>query len=383
MTERIKVNGFHPNYIEAAIVGERQRVADASPGGRNQTLFTAAALGSLPIPGNDIVRELTTAAMQCGLVKDDGRHSVVSTINSGLRAGRQSARRAPDGSRSNGGAYVKPSPPLAPIIVEPKLAAVVQLAGPLPACDAPDKFVSGDSDGPPKRVDELRRHVYRRDGVAVRVKIKVDPGQTSYVNSYAVAKDNGVSGWQAKKPEGYVAVPYVGEVNSFDSELAGDDILWPEGEKDVDTLGRLNLPAFAFGGTGDGLPDEAAAYLASRRVVILSDNDDGGRAHADKKAALAHAAGAASVRVVHFPELPPKKDVTDFIEAGGTIEQLIERIEATPQCMPPAGEGAGRVEPQCGLVIRCAADIEPEPINWLCRSRRLSPISTTRFRTEV
>ena len=35
----------------------------------------------------------------------------------------------------------------------------------------------------------------------------------------------------------------------IDAELTGDDILWPEGEKDADGLGLRNLPAFTFGGT--------------------------------------------------------------------------------------------------------------------------------------
>ena len=70
------------------------------------------------------------------------------------------------------------------------------------------------------------------------------------------------------------------------SELIADDIGWPEGEKDIDSLSGLNLPAFTFGGVGDGLPDGIGHYLKDRRLVILADNDDAGRKHADKKAAV-------------------------------------------------------------------------------------------------
>ena len=87
---------------------------------------------------------------------------------------------------------------------------------------------------------------------------------------------------EAKKPDGYVAVPYVSAVNPFDLELSGDDILWPEG-KDVDTLGARNLPAFTFGGTGDGLPIEAAGYLKGRRIVISCRQRQRPRSCGEKK----------------------------------------------------------------------------------------------------
>ena len=109
-----------------------------------------------------------------------------------------------------------------------------------------------------------------------------------------------------------------------------DHILWPEGEKDVDTLSSLNLPAFTFGGVGDGLPAGIEHYLTDRHVVIPADNDDPGRKHAEKKAELAERAKAASIRIVHFPELPAKGDVSDFIVNGGTVEELDARINAAP-----------------------------------------------------
>jgi len=55
-----------------------------------------------------------------------------------------------------------------------------------------------------------------------------------------------VIGWQGKRPDGYRDVPYIGAVDPFDPELAGDTIFWPEGEKDCDTLGNINMPAFTF-----------------------------------------------------------------------------------------------------------------------------------------
>jgi putative DNA primase/helicase len=194
---------------------------------------------------------------------------------------------------------------------------------------APKIFQWGD-DGPPIKPDEMRRHVYRSGGCPLRIKIKLSDGK--YLQWYrAVGADGVPIGWQSRKPVDYHSIPYVTQVlDPFDSELVADEIYWLEGERDVESLNKLNLPAFTFGGVGDGLPDDITEYLKGRKIVVLADNDDPGRAHAEKKAAAAHAAGAAAIKVLHFPELPPKSDVSDFIGGGGTAEQLLERIDDAP-----------------------------------------------------
>jgi drug/metabolite transporter (DMT)-like permease len=173
----------------------------------------------------------------------------------------------------------------------------------------PDKdgkpwFQIGGNEGPPKRADEKRRHVFVRESEPVRIKIMLENGGA--VNWYRVQAADSALGWQARKPDGFHEVPYVGGADPFDREVITDDIYWPEGEKDVDTLNRLGLLATTFGGTADGLPEGCAAYFVGRNVVVLADNDTGGRQHAEKKAALV-APVAASVRAVHFAELPEKE----------------------------------------------------------------------------
>jgi hypothetical protein len=232
---------------------------------------------------------------------------------------------------------------------------------------APKIYPWGDA-GPPVRNDEIRRHVYSLDGRAVRAKIKRDGA--GFVNWYRV----GDEGWQAKKPDHYEPIPYrSAAIDPFDSDLIGDEILWPEGEKDVDILSRINLPAFTFGGTGDGANGNIGHYLKDRRLVILADNDDPGRAHADKKAAIAHAAGAAAIKILHFAELPPKGDVSDFIAGGGSIEQLTARIDAATiwsPTAPPAPQAASIATANFSeLVIRRASDIVPQPVVWLWPGR--------------
>jgi Protein of unknown function (DUF3987) len=210
---------------------------------------------------------------------------------------------------------------------------------------AAPKIYQGGEEGPRRFTREVRRHVYRNDsGKTVRVKIKLING--NYANIYRVSENGPSVAWQAKKPEGYSPVPYISSsLNPFDPELNADQLLWPEGEKDTDTLDKVGLPAFTFGGVGDGLADDVKSVigdrglLSNRHVVILADNDEAGRIHADKKARFAHSVGVASIKIVHFPELPEKGDVSDYFAAGGTAGALAALIRDAEQWSPVNGNG--------------------------------------------
>jgi hypothetical protein len=90
------MNGFDPEYIRAAIQNEATRVALAAASTRNDTLNKAAFnLASLGVPGSEIIHSLRTAALQCGLKNGE----IYSTINSGMRAGRQHPRSTPANGR--------------------------------------------------------------------------------------------------------------------------------------------------------------------------------------------------------------------------------------------------------------------------------------------
>jgi len=129
----------------------------------------------------------------------------------------------------------------------------------------------------------------------------------------------------------------------------------------LDTLVRLGLSAITFGGTGDGLPEGCNDYFAGRNVVVLADNDTGGREHAEKKAALA-APVAASVRVVHFAELAEKGDVSDWIDLGKDRRYLERRVDETPFWKPVQILDS---PPVTGLDVVCMANVKPSPIEWL------------------
>ena len=131
---------------------------------------------------------------------------------------------------------------------------------------------------------------------------------------------------------------------------AGQTIHVVEGEKDADNLvKKLGLVATCnCGGAGKWLPEghrnwklyhrEYSKSLQGAHVVILPDNDDPGRKHAEAvKTALEGI--AADVKVIHLPGLPAKGDVSDWIAAGGTAEELKKLIENPPP-EPPAKEPA-------------------------------------------
>jgi putative DNA primase/helicase len=221
-----------------------------------------------------------------------------------------------------------------------------------PDQDGKPRFVISGEEGPRIRNDERRRHVYRQGGVPVRIKIIRDNGDA--FNVFRVADDS-ATGWQYRKPEGFQTVPYFVGSDPFGS----DQLFWPEGEKDVETLARLGLPAFTFGGTGDGLPDGCAAYVAGRAVVILSDNDSGGRKHGDEKAAAVHGV-AASVRVVHFPDTADKGDITEWIAAGHTAAELAERTAAAVQWQP-AVIAPDETKASGDIAATAPAILEPAP----------------------
>jgi len=223
-------------------------------------------------------------------------------------------------------------------------------------------FVVAGDEGPARRDDESRRHVYRQGGVPIHIKIIKTNKKAS--NAYRVTDVDGTTGWQFEKQDGFKTISYfVGDDDPFETDQAA--LYWPEGEKDVETLARLGLPAFTFGGTGDGLPQGCEQYVTDRSIVILADNDDGGRKHAKAKAVLA-ATVAASVRVIHFPELDNKQDVTDWIDAGHTAGELAERVEDTEYWQPAVADALaeedddtdGRAPKQADVLINLAQSAE-------------------------
>lgn len=114
-----------------------------------------------------------------------------------------------------------------------------------------------------------------------------------------------------------------------------------EGEKDVETLRAHGLIATTNpGGAGKWLPS-MSKFLRDRHVVVLPDNDVAGENHAQDVATKLLGI-ARSIRIVRLPNLPPKGDVSDWLAAGGTAEELEQLVRESAEEPREASPGAGQ-----------------------------------------
>ena len=330
------------SYARAALDAECSDLAATGHGRNGQVNTCAFKLGQF-VPGGYLNRPevehcIMAAAEASGIVRKDGSAAVRASMKSGLEAGMRQPRNLGSGE-----------PPRATVhILRPK----PQLSG----VDLPD-WIEPDEEGKPKFIslgqaepkrfdDEVRRHVYMRDGEPVRVKTKNQQGR--FTNWFRVRRpSDGAVGWQAKKPAGWIDVPYVpaGAPNPFDPERRGEMIAWPEGEKDADNLAARRWLAFTFGGTSD-CPD-LAGLLEGHHVIIMGDNDAPGEKAVSRKVEAALQAGAATVKVVRFPDLPEGGDVSDFFDQGGQDDDLLDRAERIdPTTWQASSENDTEFQPQ-------------------------------------
>jgi hypothetical protein len=105
-----------------------------------------------------------------------------------------------------------------------------------------------------------------------------------------------------------------------------------EGEKDCDRLADLGLVSTTSGAAGSWRP-EFAEYFVGREVVVLPDSDGPGLDHADRVARSLHQV-ARRVRLVWLPG-PEKSDVSDWLDAGHSVEELLAIVARTPDYEPP------------------------------------------------
>lgn len=98
-----------------------------------------------------------------------------------------------------------------------------------------------------------------------------------------------------------------------------------EGEKDADRLAQLSLLATTNSGGAKKWKSQYSKTLKDRDVVILPDNDDAGHKHA-LKVATELLEFAASVKIVPLPGLAEGQDISDWLDASHTIDELQELV---------------------------------------------------------
>ena len=103
-------------------------------------------------------------------------------------------------------------------------------------------------------------------------------------------------------------------------------VLIPEGEKHVNRLYDLGLIATCNVGGAEKWTSELSPHIKGRKVCILPDNDDPGRKHG-RKVAENLCQFAKEVKVLPLPGLGPKGDVINWLDGGGTVEELFRFLE--------------------------------------------------------
>lgn len=111
---------------------------------------------------------------------------------------------------------------------------------------------------------------------------------------------------------------------------AGMLILIAEGELCVDLIReKFDFPATTNSGGAGKWTNEHSKWFTGAHVAILPDFDEPGRKHAELIAESLKGV-ASSVKVISLPGLSEREDIADWIDRGGTREQLEQIIDSTP-----------------------------------------------------
>jgi hypothetical protein len=195
---------------------------------------------------------------------------------------------------------------------------------------------------------------------------------------------DGRGGWKfgAGCMDGVAPLPYrLPELLAADP---GETLFVVEGEKDADRLAAEGLLVTTShggcGGTDRAWPRFRDEWFAPHPAVILPDNDPGGMSHARKVAARLRGV-CPSVKVLDLPGLPARGDVSDWLDAGGDLDDLGRLAFAAPE-WDPAAEGPVCIDEAPGadaddadsieaadVPMTCLADVRPVPVEWLMPGR--------------
>lgn len=102
---------------------------------------------------------------------------------------------------------------------------------------------------------------------------------------------------------------------------SGRSVYIVEGEKDADALAEFGYVATTNPMGAGKWRDHYSDWLIGAEVCVFPDNDDIGKLHAQEVAASL-AARKCTVRVVLLPDLPEKGDISDWLDKGGSLDEL-------------------------------------------------------------
>jgi putative DNA primase/helicase len=173
--------------------------------------------------------------------------------------------------------------------------------------------------------------------------------------------------WAKGKPQG-PKIPYrLPDLKKF----ADANIIIVEGEKDVDRLASLDLVATTSSEGAGKWTKDLNQYFAGREIYIIPDRDEPGEMHAHSVASNLHGI-AATVKIVR---LPFGKDVSEYLDGGGTVSELGRLLNDAPDCdpsQPPKKEPtAEKQEPSntTTLHLVSAIGVQQKRVEWVWQNR--------------
>lgn len=123
----------------------------------------------------------------------------------------------------------------------------------------------------------------------------------------------------------------------LEAVAAGEDVWITEGYKDADTLVTAGVCATSGGSAETWLPEYTRALRGAKRVILCGDMDEPGQKHLEKlKQTLALVVDEIQV-IRAFPdfEFGTGADVTDYLEAGHTLQDLLALMEPVEKQVLP------------------------------------------------
>jgi putative DNA primase/helicase len=180
---------------------------------------------------------------------------------------------------------------------------------------------------------------------------------------FSQRRSNGAANSWIPNMDGVERLPY-----RLPELLADPDatVFIAEGEKDCDNLVRHGLVATCNSSGAGNWQKEISHWFAGRDIVILPDNDDAGRSHAQDVAnKLTGIAG--SVRILELPGLPLKGDISDWLKAGGSTNELKRLAAAVPIFTGRAINGHDSNAQSHCIPFKTGRDFTLQKIEWLWR----------------
>jgi hypothetical protein len=211
---------------------------------------------------------------------------------------------------------------------------------------------------------ELVTHVYRDAEGTVRFrKVRNLPGREP---KCWFERPDGNGGWMGGTRGIDTSIIY--RADEVKKAIAkGCVIACVEGEKNADDLWRHRIAATcnAHGASKPGKRPKwtkvHSEQLRGAIIVVFNDNDPAGYEHAE--ATCKHSLGIAT-RVLrldlarHWPDMPAKADVSDWLALGHTPEELVALIESAPDYATPAEPTEQAQEPPQEPASEIDAEIE-------------------------